>query len=143
VLTEMWPRVARGLRDAQVTHADLQHGNVMLVPGKAENRVSLKLVDYDGMYLPSLAGTQSGESGHPGYQHPRRLAEGLYSAEVDRFSHLVIYTALRALQARGRGLWDAYNFGDNLLFTQRTFRHPGNPACCMTSGSRGPRMSAR
>ena len=124
VLTEMWPRVARGLRDAQVTHADLQHGNVMLVPGKAENRVSLKLVDYDGMYLPSLAGTQSGESGHPGYQHPRRLAEGLYSAEVDRFSHLVIYTALRALQARGRGLWDAYNFGDNLLFTQADFQAP-------------------
>ena len=124
VLTEMWPRVARGLRDAAVTHADLQHGNVMLVPGKAENRVSLKLVDYDGMYLPSLAGTQSGESGHPGYQHPRRLTEGLYGAEVDRFSNLVIYTALRAIQARGRELWPIYNHGDNLLFSQADFQAP-------------------
>src|SRR5439155_11077315 len=98
VLIEMWPKIAHRLRESGVTHADLQHGNVMLVPGKAEGRVSLKLVDYDGMYLATLAGTQSGESGHPSYQHPRRLAEGLYSPEIDRFSHLVIYTALKAIQ---------------------------------------------
>src|ERR1043166_4676068 len=30
ILTEMWPKVARALRQAQVTHADLQHGNAML-----------------------------------------------------------------------------------------------------------------
>src|SRR5207244_575024 len=124
VLNRMWPKVARGLRKAQVTHADLQHGNVMLVPGKAEGLASLKLVDYDGMYLPSLAGARSGESGHPAYQHPRRQSEGLYGPEVDRFSHLVIYTALKAIRIKGRPLWEAYNTGDNLLFRQADFQSP-------------------
>src|ERR1043166_2726579 len=137
-LTEMWPRVSKNLRDAQVTHADLQHGNIMLVPGKAENRVSLKLVDYDGMYLPSLAGTQSGEMGHPCYQHPRRLAEGLYTAQVDRFSHLVIYTTLRALQARGRGLWQTHNYGDNLLFMQADFQAPKESKVLRELWEQGP-----
>ena len=49
------------------------------------------------MYVPALAGTRSGEVGHPAYQHPQRLREGIYNAEVDRFSHLVIYTAIRCL----------------------------------------------
>ena len=124
VLIEMWPKVAQRLREKEVTHADLQHGNVMLVPGKAKGSVSLKLVDYDGMYLPELAGTQSGESGHPCYQHPRRLSEGIYTGEVDRFSHLVIYTALRALLVKGRTLWQSYNYGDNLVFSQADFQKP-------------------
>ena len=123
VLIEMWPRVAQKLREQNVTHADLQHGNVMLVP-KAKGSVTLKLVDYDGMFLPELAGTQSGESGHPCYQHPRRLSEGLYTGDVDRFSHLVIYTSLRALAVKGKMLWQTYNNGDNLLFTPVDFQKP-------------------
>jgi hypothetical protein len=124
VLTDLWLKVAKGLRDTRITHADLQHGNVMLVPGKAENRASLKLVDYDGMYLAELAGTKSGEVGHPSYQHPRRLAEGLYGPDVDRFSHLVIYTGVKALVAKGRTVWHKYNHGDNLLFTPTDFAAP-------------------
>ena len=56
----------------------------------------LKLIDYDGMWVPALAGTKSGEVGHPGYQHPQRLREQTYSLEVDRFPLLLIATALRA-----------------------------------------------
>src|SRR5207253_2858845 len=44
--------------------------------------------------------------------------------EVDRFPHLVIYTALRALLAGGRGLWEKYDNGENLLFRGQDFADP-------------------
>ena len=71
-LLELWPKLASRLREAGIAHADLQHGNVLLVPA-ADGKLALKLIDYDGMYVPTLAGTPSGELGHPNYQHPDRL----------------------------------------------------------------------
>src|SRR5207244_10217827 len=32
-LGQMWVRLCKRLREAAVTHADLQHGNVLMVPG--------------------------------------------------------------------------------------------------------------
>ena len=76
---------------AEVTHADLQHGNVLLVPAEVEGQgPKLRLVDYDGIYIPDLANQPSGELGHRAYQHPERLRDGIYNANVDNFSHLVI-----------------------------------------------------
>ncbi len=124
LLAEMWVKLAQRLNEAQITHADLQHGNIMLIPSSTEGRVALKLVDYDGMFLPALKSLPSGELGHPTYQSPQRLAEGYYGPEVDRFSHLVIFTALRALTIKGRDLWQNYDNGDNLLFTQADFKTP-------------------
>ena len=89
-----------------MAHADLQHGNVLLVPGSTANSTSVKLIDYDGTWVPSLARQKSGEVGHPAYQHPQRAAERIYSVDVDRFSHLVIYTALRGLMVGGAPLWE-------------------------------------
>ena len=122
-LLGIWPKLAQRLRDARMAHADLQHGNVLLVP--KGNQLALKLIDYDGMYVPSLAGRPSGELGHPAYQHPQRLREGTYSAEVDRFSHLAIYCAVCCLKVGRRELWQQFNNGDNLLFRESDFRSPG------------------
>src|SRR5439155_26220633 len=69
-----------------------------------------------------------GEIGHPSYQHPQRLREGTYSVEVDRFPHLVIYTALRSLMVGSRYLWNRYDNGDNLLFRQQDLNDPANSA---------------
>ena len=125
-LLEMWAKVAKRLRDTDMTHADLQHGNVMLIPGIMEGKVSLRLVDYDGMYLPTLAGLPSGEVGHRDFQHPKRLTTSYYGPEVDRFSHLVIYTALQAVREKGKSLWEKYPTADNLLFTQADFENPSD-----------------
>ncbi|HKI30445.1 MAG TPA: hypothetical protein VKA46_01040, partial [Gemmataceae bacterium] len=120
----MWGRLEKYLRGAEVAHADLQHGNVLLVPGSGNNSLALKLVDYDGMWVPALAGGKSGEVGHASYQHPRRLREETYSREVDRFPLLLAATALSGLKARGRALWDKYDNGDNLLFTEADLQAP-------------------
>ena len=124
MLLDLWVKLAARLREAQVAHADLQHGNVLLVP-MSGGSLALRLIDYDGMHVPALAGTQSGELGHPAYQHPQRLREGTYNLEVDRFSHLVIYGSVHCLSVGQRELWDRFNNGDNLLFREADFQEPG------------------
>jgi hypothetical protein len=124
LLLSLWVKLAARLRGAGIAHADLQHGNILLVPVPQTGQLSLKLIDYDGMYVPPLAGQRSGEVGHPAFQHPQRIREGIYSAEVDRFSHLVIYLAIQALADGGQPLWDRFDNGDNLLFRESDFASP-------------------
>ncbi len=125
VLLQVWLKVEPGLRQAQVTHGDLQHGNIMLVPGANERTLLLKLIDYDGLWVPALADQPPREVGHAAYQHPRRARQNLYTSDVDRFPHLVIACALKCLSGpRGAELWKTYDTGDNLLFTQPDFENP-------------------
>jgi NPCBM/NEW2 domain/WD domain, G-beta repeat len=124
-LLQMWAKLTARLRTNQLAHADLQHGNVLLVPGDAHNKLDMKLIDYDGMWVPALANIHSGEIGHPNFQHPRRLKERLYNADVDRYPHLVIASALRATLIGGRALWDRFDNADNLLFKEADLRRPG------------------
>ncbi len=121
---QIWLRMARRLRGAKLAHGDLQHGNVMFVPSGSANALAVKLIDYDGMCVPSLAGKNSGEVGHPAYQHPERLRTAAYNREMDRFSLLAIAAALRCLAVGGRSLWERYDNGDNLLFRQADLQAP-------------------
>ena len=124
-LAQMWIRLGEELRDASMAHGDLQHGNVLLAPKGKSGALALKLIDYDGMFVPALADIPSGEVGHPNYQHPQRLREGAYHREIDRFSHLLIYTALRCVRAGGGvELWQRYDNLENLLFREEDFRQP-------------------
>src|SRR5579859_6315870 len=103
-----------------VAHGDLQHGNILVDPSGA-----LRLVDYDGMYVPALRGLKASETGDPNYQHPGRHEQ--FDANLDRFSALVIAVALRALAAQP-GLWQTYNSDDNLLFRRADFVAPSRSA---------------
>lgn len=127
-LQTLWIRLAARLRAARIAHADLQHGNVLLVPRGDHGQLALRLVDYDGMYVPALAGTKSGEVGHPSFQHPQRLRDEIFGEGVDQFSHLAITCALRCLRVAGAELWRRYDTGDNLLFTARDFASPRDSA---------------
>jgi hypothetical protein len=121
----MWGRMCKRLRESGVAHTDIQHGNVMLVPGSRPGAYGLKLIDYDGMFVPALANSPSGESGHPAYQHPTRASGRIYSVDLDRFPNLVTATALKGLEVVGPTLWEKYDTGDNLLFVEDDFKSPG------------------
>lgn len=116
-LRARWRALVDDLERAKVAHGDLQHGNV-LVDGK-----KLLVVDYDGMWVPALAGRKATETGHRAYQHPRR-GEAHYAAWLDRFSALVVYVSLAALEKEPK-LWDEYYTGDNLLFVREDFVDAG------------------
>jgi WD40 repeat protein len=105
------------LRRRGIAHGDLQHGNVLV-----KSSGTLRLVDYDGMFVPALHGRPASESGDPNYQHPGRSLQ--FDAELDRFAAIVIVVALRAL-ALAPSLWQTYNTGDNLLFRRTDFASPG------------------
>lgn len=116
-LAQQWVQMAQTLAQAGIAHGDLQHGNLIVVQGK------LKLIDYDGMYVPSLAGRTSHEVGHRNYQHPQR-DETLYGPEIDRFSTWVVYSSLVALAAQP-ALWQQLRGGDEcLLFRREDFVAP-------------------
>src|SRR5262249_4495075 len=55
-LAQIWVKLARRLREAGLAHCDLQHGNVLLVPGPQPRSLSVRLIDYDGMFVPALTG---------------------------------------------------------------------------------------
>jgi WD40 repeat protein len=122
----MWAKLTTRLREDNIAHADLQHGNVLLVPGATPQKLGLKLIDYDGMWVPALAERHSGEVGHPNYQHPIRIKKNLYNADVDRFPHLVIASGLRAALVGGPAIWKRFDSEDNLLFREADLRNPAN-----------------
>src|SRR5262249_38692626 len=125
-LSQMWVKLCKRLREAGIAHTDIQHGNVLLVPGSRAGAYGLKLIDYDGMFVPALANSPSGEAGHPAYQHPWRAPGRVYSPDLDRFPHLVVATALEGLKAGGPAMWDKYDTGDNLLFIEADFKSPSS-----------------
>jgi hypothetical protein len=110
----------RQLENLGIAHGDLQHGNILVKNGK------LFLIDYDGMYLPDLTNLTVNELGHPNFQHPRRAAKD-YNKFIDRFSAIVIYTAIKAV-ITNPNLWRKYENGDNLLFKGNDFANPTNSA---------------
>jgi hypothetical protein len=113
--------LAKELSDAKIAHGDLQHGNIMVEPGG-----TLRLVDYDGMYLPGvgLEKIPPTEFGLPAYQPPSRTVRD-YGPTMDRFSAWIIALSLRALAA-DPNLWEQCNGGldDYLLLDADDFRDP-------------------
>jgi hypothetical protein len=113
-LASRWVAMMKALRVARIAHGDLQHGNVLVVGG------DLKLVDYDGMFVPALAGERPTEDGHPNYQHPGR-ATMRFGPDLDNFSSWTIYVSLVALSI-DPSLWDRVGAGDDcLLFRGHDF----------------------
>jgi hypothetical protein len=120
-VADRWLEAVKELEDAQVAHGDLQHANVMVTPAG-----EVKLVDYDGMCVPALVGRRNLEVGVDPYQHPERNPRTLLSLDLDNFSALVIYVALRAI-ALNPGLWLKYVEQpgyDKLLFRREDFQAP-------------------
>jgi hypothetical protein len=109
--------VAKQLRSAHIAHGDLQHGNIIVTP-----RFEIKLIDYDGMYIPAFKGKRSMELGHPNYQHILR-GSSQFDENLDNFSELIIYLSLRATMI-DTSLFERYHNLDNLIFQQADFLHP-------------------
>ncbi|WP_139347837.1 serine/threonine protein kinase [Nocardia donostiensis] len=105
------------LRALDIAHGDLQHGNILV-----DSQLQVRLIDYDGMYLPSLRPLGALEMGHRNYQHPGRGKTFDYT--IDHFAAAVIDLSLLALRERPQ-LWEKYGgTGENLLFEAGDFVAP-------------------
>jgi hypothetical protein len=119
---DRWKQLADGLHASGIAHGDLQASNIMV-----DSAGNLKLVDYDALFVPSLAAAGPGEIGHAAYQHPGRRPDQQDADEGD-FASLVIYVSLLALEDDPT-LWQEYNDGgENLIFSARDLLHPRQSA---------------
>ena len=113
-LADAWVDTCASLRDAEVAHGDLQHGNVIIEDGGA-----VRLIDFDGIWVRDVASSPPSEVGHPNYQHPARKDTGAWGWSIDWFSALGVLVSLRAL-ASDTSLWDLH-MGENLIFREEDF----------------------
>ena len=81
-------------------HGDFQTDNLLVSPSGG-----LKFVDYDAFFVPEIAGLGAIEVGYPNFQHPERGKLKPFDSKMDRFSYLVIDSALNALISNP-DLWD-------------------------------------
>ncbi len=96
------------LQQQPIAHGDLKHDNLIVMPeGK------LKLIDYDGVFVPALQGRKANEQGSPCYQHPKRDAH-YFNERLDDFSLLILQITLLALQHEP-SLFKAHYNGDGIL----------------------------
>ena len=119
-----------------IAHNDLQHGNVMV-----ESDRTIRLVDYDAMYLPQYQGQTSPEDGHQNFQHPLKTIKN-YSVDVDNFPALVIYVSLLAIAA-DPGLFQRFHNDDNLIFTKKDYQDPANSECFRILKNQNPDDAVR
>jgi hypothetical protein len=98
-------------------HGDVQHRNLMVTQGG-----ELKLVDYDGMYVPALRHLKAADGGHPHFQPPSRV-DSDFGPRIDRFPLAVIDLSLEAI-ARVPALFDQFHRGENLILSRSDFLDP-------------------
>jgi WD40 repeat protein len=121
-LAKRWVTMIQTLESAGIAHGDLQHGNILIL-----NNGELKLIDYDGMFVPALSDFSSNEVGHYNYQHPSRTGND-FRANIDRFSAWVIYIALISLSI-DPNLWPRVGAGDEfILLRKKDFEQPDTSA---------------
>jgi len=91
--------LALAMEGAGIAHGDVQLNNLLVGPSG-----ELKVVDYDGMFVPQLRPMGALESGHRNFQHPQRERLGPFDATLDRFSFAVLHAGLSAL-VENPSLW--------------------------------------
>lgn len=124
-LSQQWLVMIQQLHHANIAHGDLAGDNVIV-----RNDGQMILVDYDGVYVPSLSGLHPVVHGKSDYQHPQKEQRGFHE-RMDDFSALLIYTALLALSIQPQ-LWNTYVLHDSngkliseyLLFEQKDLLDP-------------------
>jgi hypothetical protein len=115
-LRAQFRELEQDLRRCGLAHGDLQNGNVLVEQRK------LRLVDYDGMFVPGMSLGKGNELGHKHFQHPLRRAAD-FGPEVDRFSFIVIDLSLWAVSLRPE-LFRQFSSGENILFSANDFADP-------------------
>lgn len=104
------------LQQQPIAHGDIKHDNLIVTPdGK------LKLIDYDGVFVPALRGRKANEMGSPCYQHPKRDAY-FFDKNLDDFSLLVLQITLLALQHQPKFFTEHYN-GDGIILKDSDYQN--------------------
>ena len=112
-------KMAAWLRSQSFAHGDVKPDNIIVRPDG-----SLSLVDYDGMFVPSMKGCKSPTIGTRDFSHPLRTMDD-FDETIDDFSLASIALSLKAISMKST-LLDIYGASDRLLFSENDYRNPSN-----------------
>lgn len=131
-------RLARHLRAKHVAHGDIQPSNLIVQDG-----LHLRLIDYDGLYVPGLAPLCSAELGQRNFQHPGRRTRH-FDEGLDAFPFALLDLALHALCIRP-DLWELTGSGpDAFLLRAADLADPASSAAfAVLAGIPGLEQRAR
>ena len=119
MLSYRFGKMAAWLRTQSFSHGDIKPDNIIVRPDG-----SLTLVDYDGMFVPSMKGRQSPTIGTRDFSHPLRTVDD-FDETIDDFSLASIALSLKAISMKST-LLDIYGASDRLLFSENDYRNPSN-----------------
>ena len=112
-------KMAAWLRTQSFAHGDIKPDNIIVRPDGF-----LTLVDYDGMFVPSMKGRKSPTVGTKDFSHPLRTVDD-FDETIDDFSLASIALSLKAISMKST-LLDIYGASDRLLFSENDYRNPSN-----------------
>ena len=119
MLCYRFSKMAAWLRTQSFAHGDVKPDNIIVRPDG-----SLTLVDYDGMFVPSMKGYKSPTIGTKDFCHPLRTMDD-FDETIDDFSLASIALSLKAISMNST-LLDTYGASDRLLFSENDYRNPSN-----------------
>ena len=119
MLSYRFGKMAAWLRSQSFAHGDVKPDNIIIRPDG-----SLTLVDYDGMFVPCMKGSQSPTIGTRDFSHPLRTMDD-FDETIDDFSLASIALSLKAISMKPT-LLDIYGASDRLLFLENDYRNPSN-----------------
>lgn len=103
-------KMATWLRSQSFAHGDIKPDNIMVRPDG-----TLTLVDYDGMFVPTMKGQKSPTIGTKDFSHPFRTIDD-FDETIDDFALASIALLLKAISL-DPSLLDQYGASDRLLFS--------------------------
>ena len=112
-------KMAAWLRSQSFAHGDVKPDNIIIRPDG-----SLSLVDYDGMFVPTMKGCKSPTIGTKNFCHPLRTMDD-FDETIDDFSLASIALSLKAISMKST-LLDIYGASDRLLFSENDYCNPSN-----------------
>lgn len=108
-------KMAAWLRSQPFAHGDIKPDNIMVRPDG-----TLTLIDYDGMFVPSMKGQTSPTIGTKDFSHPLRTKDD-FDETIDDFALATIALSLKAISL-SPSLFDEYGSSDRLLFSADDYR---------------------
>ncbi len=116
MLAYRFSQLAQWLIPQPFAHGDLKPDNILV-----REDGTLVLVDYDGMYVPSMNEQKARELGSPDFRHPLRT-ENDFDEHIDDFPLVSILLSLLAISLDTQLLAE-YGAVDRLLFSEDDYRN--------------------
>lgn len=106
--------MSKWLVSQSFAHGDLKPDNIIVRPNG-----EIVLIDYDGMYTPSMHGQKARELGSNNYRHPQREIE-VFNCQIDDFSLATISLSLKAISI-SYGILEEVDGCESFIFKENDY----------------------